>query len=519
MRYLFKNFVLDLEKYQLLKDGRPLKAEPQIIELLTLMVSNQDRMLGKDEINRQIWKGRVVTDSALSSRIKSMRQLLGDSGKSQQIIQTVHGKGFRFVAEVTLEETAPAPESFTDANVHARHSRPNIAVMPFLNLSPSKEEEYFSEGISSDIITHLSRHRWLNVIARNTSFGYKGKTMDARQVGKELNAGYLVEGSVRRSSERVRITVSLIDARTGFQVWSEQYDRDATDLFDVQDEITQMITARLEPEIGYAERHKVVISRPANLQVWDCYQLGIYHFYEFSSASNRQAQMLLKEAQKLDENFAESFAWWAYAVVLGMVYWDTEPSQALLDQALSACNRALSLDRQNATFHSLKARVHLARCEYNEAIDENHRAIKLNPTFAAAHCGMGDSLAYEGRYDEAIDHFDRAISLSPNDPQLWAFYSYGALALIFNHDFNRALRWSELAASIPNCQYWAIAHQAVALALLGRIEESELRAVQLLHSKPGFSQKFARRKMFYLKRPEQVELYLNGLELAGIPLD
>lgn len=519
MRYSFNNYLLDSDKFELLKDGKPLKSEPQIIELLTFLVENNGRLLSKDEINQRIWKGRVVTDSALSSRIKALRQLLGDSGKAQQIIQTVPRKGFRFIAQVS-SNSEPAGSVAGEAEpADSGHTRPIIAVLPFLNLSSEPEQEYFSDGISSDVITHLGKHRWLRVIARNTTFGFKGKSIDTREIGKELKADYLIDGSVRRTGSRLRVDVSLIDAQTGHQVWTENYDRHVDDIFEVQDEITKTITARLEPEIGYAERHKVFAARPANLQAWDCYQLGIYHFYEFTSEGNQQAQTLLKEAQKLDENFGEAYAWWAYAVVLGMIYWETDYSPDLLDDALRACVKALFIDRQNASFHALKARVHLARCEYNQAIDENQRAINMNSTFAAAHCGLGDSLAYEGRYDEAIGCFDTAIALSPNDPQLWAFYSYGALASIFKQDFEKALRWAELASTIPNCQYWATAHQAVSLALLDQTDEACKRAKRLVTERPGFTRKFAREKMFYLKNPEQIELYLKGLELAGVPAD
>jgi tetratricopeptide (TPR) repeat protein len=199
-----------------------------------------------------------------------------------------------------------------------------------------------------------------------------------------------------------------------------------------------------------------------------------------------------------------------------MVYWDTEPSALLLDQALAAAQRALERDDQNAVFYALKARVQLARCEYQSAIAQNEVAIGLNPTLATAHCGLGDSLAYEGRYDEAIGRFEKAIQLSPNDPQRWAFLTYGALALIFKGDFEAALKWAERASVIPNCQYWTTAHRAVALAHLGRIEEARKMVRRLLTENPGFSTAFARRKLFYLKRPEQLKLYIDGLVLAGL---
>lgn len=520
MRFKFKDFILDSQRYELSRDGAVLHAEPQIIELLLLLIENNDRVVDKDEINQKVWKGRVVSEAALSSRIKSLRQLLGDDGKAQRIIRTVHKKGFRFLTPIQRLDTEDGDEAAVEARIdpvsEASPAKPTIAVLPFVNLSNNSEQEYFSDGVSADIITHLSKHRWLNIVARNSSFGFKGKNIDARTLGKELGAHYIVEGSIQRAGDRIRVSVNLIDTSNGHQKWSERYDREIDDIFAVQDEITEKITGRLEPEIGIAERKKIVLARPPNLQAWDCYHLGVFHFYEFTGEGNKKAQQLLKQSQQLDKNFGEAYAWWAYAVVLGMVYWDTKPTRELLDEALAACDTALSLDSQNATFYSLRARVLLARREYQRAIAENQKAIDLNPTLAAAHCGLGDSLAYEGRYEESVRCFEKAVALSPNDPQLWAFYSYGALALIFNHDFETALQWIERALLIPNCQYWAYAHQAVALAYLGRLDEANQSLHKAREQAVNFSLAFAEEKMFYLKKQDQIDMYLEGLKRAGI---
>jgi len=518
MQYGFGDFVLDVERCELRCRGVLLHAEPQIIALLTLLVEHAGETLTKEAINARVWRGRVVSDAALSGRIKTLRQLLGDDGKRQALIRTVHRRGFRFVADVNRVE----PET-PDADVHAVElavrpsmlDRPTIAVLPFENLSADVDQIYFSEGMSADLISHLSRHRWLNVIARNNAFSFKDSTLSAVELGKALGARYVVEGSVQKSSNRVRIRVNLIDAQTGYQMWSERYDRELSDIFAVQDEITETLAARLEPEIGFAERNRVLAARPDNLQAWDCFHLGVHHFYRFTADSNREAQALLERSQQLDERFGEAWAWWAYAVVLGMVYWDTPISQALLDAALAACEKALQLDPHNATFYALRARTLLARKEYDQAIVANERAIELNPTFAAAYCGLGDSLAYEGRYEEAIACFERSVTLSPNDPQLWAFYSYGALALLFKHDFQRAEAWTERALATPNCQFWALAHRAVALAYLDRAEEARQCIAQVLREVPAFTQNYARERMFYLKRPDQIELYQRGLAKAG----
>lgn len=517
MRYRFNNFVLDSDRFELTRDGEALRTEPQIIELLTVLVANNGRMVNKDEINEKVWNGRVVSDAALSSRIKSLRHLLGDDGRSQSVIQTVHRKGFRFVPEVQIEahNSLPAKESDHSEKAASRQ-KPRIAVMPFANLSADSDQVYFSDGVCTDIIAVLAKHRWLDVVARNSTFGFRDSSLDVATLGQELGADYLVEGSVRRAGKQVRVNVGLADTSSGMQIWSDRYDREIDDIFAVQDDITEKITARLEPEIGFAERNKAVQTRNPDLQAWDCYHLGVYHFYQFTGEGNLEAQRLLKHSQLLDERFGEAYAWWAYAVVLGMVYWDTPPTQELLDAALSACDTALSLDPNNAVFYALRARVLLARREYERAIAENQRAIRLNSSLAAAHCGLGDSLAYEGRYKESIVSFEHAIALSPNDPQLWAFYSYGALAKIFSGDFEGAIAWAEEATLIPNCQYWAYSHIAVANAYLNDIQTAQKALAKVKQQVKNFSLEFVREKMFFLKEQEQIACYLEGLKTAGL---
>ncbi len=290
------------------------------LELLTLLLENRDKMISKEEIYQTIWEGRIVSEAALSSRIKMVRQVLGDDGKQQRIIRTVHGKGFRFVASVleqkdaeptkvdAVAEALPEEVKVSRNNIEPL-SRPAIAVLPFLNLSADAEQEYLSDGISSDIMSYLAKHRWLKVTARNTMFSYKGRPVDTRTLSQELNVNYVVEGSVQRAGQRVRITVNLVDAKTGHQLWGDSYNRQISDIFALQDEITKMIAARLEPAIGFSERNKVVHSHPANLKAWDCYHMGISHFFRFTGDDNIEAQRLLRRSQQLDPDFGEAYSW------------------------------------------------------------------------------------------------------------------------------------------------------------------------------------------------------------------
>ena len=396
-------------------------------------------------------------------------------------------------------------------------SNPCIAVLPFNNMSGDQEQEYFADGLTEDIITALSKHRWLKVVARNSTFSYKGQSIDVRILASELGADYVVEGSVRRSGQRIRVTSQLIDTITGNHIWAERYDKNLEDIFDIQDEITAKIVGQVEPEIGTVIRQKVQRTPRRNLQAWDCYHLGIANFYKFTAAGNREAQRLLQQSRELDPSFAEAHGWWAYAVILGMIYWDTDPDDALLDKALAATREAVAIDNQNAILYMLMGRVQLARREYKNALAESEYAVKLNPTLAPAFCGLGDALSYEGRNSEAIAYFEKAVAMSPNHPQLWAFLSYGALNLIFNRDFEQALEWAERARDIPNCQYWATAHAVVALACLNRPVKAQEMVANLLREQPAFTLDFAKHKLFYLKLPEQLSLYLEGLEKAGVP--
>ena len=509
MIYRFGDCELDTARRELRRAGAFVPVEPQVFELLAYLVARSDRVVAKDEINDAVWKRRIVSDSALSSCIKSARQAIGDDGKTQSLIRTVHGRGFRFMG---TDDGAPA-----DAKMPPRE-RPVVAVIPFDNLSGDAGEDYFADGVTADIIATLARHRWLNVVARNTTLQFKGRAVGIAEIARETGADYVVEGSVRRAGSRVRVSAQLIDAQGGNCLWTEHYDRQSEDLFDIQDDITQTLAARIEPEIGYEERRRIASAAGSrNLRAWECYHLGVAHFFKFTGSDNLKAQDYLQRARDLDPRFGDAHAWWAYAVVLGTVYWDTDPTPERLEAALAATARALDLDDQNAVFYALKARVQLARGEYEGAIEANRMAIELNPSFAAAHCGMADSLTFLGQYDEAVARFEKAIALSSNDPQRWAFYTYGALALILKGEYGRAVEWAERAAEIPNRQYWTLAHKAVALAGLGRLDDARRALDAALAEQPALSISFARQKLYFVKQAEQIDRYLEGLALAGAP--
>jgi TolB-like protein len=267
--------MLDDERRELRRGAETIAVEPQVFDLLIYLIRNRDRVVSKDDLIDAIWGGRAVSDSTLTSRINAARKALGDSGQDQKLIRTVARKGLRFVGDVQIQPlglglhpdgTRSQSDSFAALPLP---DRPAIAVLPFVNMSGEPEQDYFSDGISEDIITALSKLRWFFVIARNSSFTYKGKAVHLKQIAEELGVRYVVEGSVRKDGGRVRITAQLNDVTTGSHIWAERYDRDIADVFAVQDEITEAIVAAIEPQLYAAENFRAQRKPPDSMDAWD----------------------------------------------------------------------------------------------------------------------------------------------------------------------------------------------------------------------------------------------------------
>ncbi len=541
MRFVFGDYVLDRERRELRRGSEQIALEPQVLDVLIHLVQNRDRVVTKDDLIACVWDGRIVSDSTLTSRVNAARRAVGDSGDRQQVIKTYARKGFRFLGEVRIGgdgdgssgpvergEIAPAatlPQADASVADEGRRpgatlkwgGRPSVAVLPFSNLSGDSEQEYFADGITEDIITALSRHRSLAVITRNGTFASKSAGGDLRQAGLTLGVEYLVEGSVRKAGERVRITTQLVETEGGRQLWAERYDRDLQNLFALQDEITTTIAARIEPEVGAAERLRVERKAVPALHAWDFFRLGTKHFYKSTPADNLEAQRLFRRALEIDPNLAEAYGYLSYATVLSMVYFEAEPNEERLAEAVVIGRKGVELDDQDGLIRFMYGRALLATKAYGDALAELETAVELNPCLAVSYCGLGDSLAYEGRITEAIPYFQKAIELSPYDPLRWAFCAYRALAHIFAQEFELASDWAQKATRVPNAHYWAFAHRVSALGYLDRPKELHAATNELLQRKPDFSCSFALKRLFYVKSPDQLELYIEGLRRAGIP--
>ena len=513
----FGPFELDTERFELRREGKPVTLEPRTFDLLALLARNMGRTVTKDEIFATVWKGRAVSDAALSSQVKAARQALGDSGARQAVIATVHGRGFRLrrLAPASADWAEPADAQRPDVP-RLMTVRPAIVVLPFANLDHDGGGAVLADGVTEDIVTALSRNRWLNVIARNPAFAFRGADSNIVDLVRKLGADYVVSGTLQRAGNRVRVNAQLSDALDQRSIWSERFDRELVDVFDLQEEISRLVAARVANELGINEQRKAAARPRRNRGAWELYQLGSAEFYRFNPASNLRAQLLFRQAIRVDPEFSEPYSRLAYAMVLNMVYFEGAVEGGTLDAALDYAMRGVACDEEDANAYFALGRVRLARREYQMAIDALEQSLDLNPCLALAHCGLGDSLAYEGRLDESIRHFETAIALSPYDPFRWAFMSYRALAHLFGEEYEAAAQWSRKAAQVPNAHYSALVNRLAALGHIGARDQIDSARHDLERLKPGFSRKQAEQRLFFVKQQEHLAAILEGLRKAGV---
>ena len=394
--------------------------------------------------------------------------------------------------------------------------KPSIAVLPFINMSGDPEQEYFSDGVTEDIITELSRFRSLFVISRNSSFTYKGRSINVKEIGRDLGVQYVVEGSVRKAGNRVRITAQLVETATGNHLWAERYDRDLDDIFAVQDEVTRAIVTSIEPEMASTERERARRKPPDDLGAWDYYQRGLWHLYQFTREDNAEAQRLIRQSVELDPEFASAHAELAYVLVQNLIQGYSEARPENIAEVLRAAQQAVALDDKDAVAHLTLGRVYLLKREYTASVEELETAIALNPSSARAQYSLGFSLTFAGNPEAAIPRFETAIRLSPNDPEMPSFLEMLAWACLQTKRYEVAVEWSSKAIRRPNAEFWAYANLAAALGHLGRRNEAIVALGELLRRNPDFSPKFLRKHVYYNRVPDHLEHYIDGLRKAGL---
>ena len=362
--------------------------------------------------------------------------------------------------------------------------KPSIAVLPFVNMSGDPKQEYFSDGITEDLITDLSKVSGLFIIARNSVFQYKGKPVDVKNIGRELGVRYLLEGSVRRAEGKVRINAQLIDATTGGHLWAERYDRDLRDIFALQDEVTQRIVTALLVKLTEDEQERVVGKGTDSLEAYDCSLRGLDYFYRFTKEANAQARVMFERAIDLDPEYALAYSWLGFTHWMEWAFgWSQDPQS--LEQAFELAQRATSLDDSVFAAHSLLGKVHLWKKQHDQAIAELEKTIALNPNYADGLAGLGEILCFAGRAEEAIAVLEKAIRLNPIPP-VWYFHSLGHAYFLTGHYRKGITALKRVLNRNPN--FWpARIYLAGSYVGLGQEEEAHAEAAEVLRINPNFS--------------------------------
>ncbi len=393
--------------------------------------------------------------------------------------------------------------------------KPSIAVLPFDNMSGDPEQEYFADGIAEDIITGLSRMRWFFVSARNSSFTYKGGTVDIKTVARELGVRYVLEGSVRKAGNRARITVQLIDAATGNHLWAERYDRELTDVFAVQDEITETVVATIEPQLYVAESERAKRKAPESLDAWDMSMRAMPHLWRMTGPDIVRAQELLQAAIGRDPNYAQAHGLLAFAYIQHVwMGWGEDPTR-LLPEAETAARRAFALDDQDPWAHLVMGAVHGYARRHEDAVDELRKALMLNPNFSLAYAWLGIVMGYAGKVEQAIEALDQAYRISPRDPNnAWypVFRSIG-LFTAKRHAEARDLARETIKARPDMVGAWRIL--TITTAHLGELDEARRALAETKRLQPTISLAWARKYGPWV-RPQDLERYVEGFRLAGL---
>ena len=519
MLYSFDNYTLDEDRRELRCGAELVPIEPQVFDLLQFLIRRRDRVVTRDDILDAVWNGRAVSESALGVRINAARLAIGDNGQKQRLIRTLPRKGLRFIGDVRENGASPAPEAESTVKAPTRPDVPSIAVLPFTNMSDDAEQEYFADGVSEDIITTLSRFRSLFVIARNSTFIYKGRAVDVKEVARELGVRYVLEGSVRKASRRVRVTAHLVDAESGIHVWGERYDRPLQDIFAVQDEITDMIAGTMEPEIGAAERERARRKPPEHLGAWEHHQRGMWHLLRRNREDLAKAQAFFRKAIELVPAYATPRAALALCCFFEITHGFTSDHTASLDELLEQGSQSVLLDPKDPLAHTALGLALMEHRDYSASLAEHQIAIGLNPNSALAHWGFGYGLHRAERLQEALEQFDSALRLSPRDPGLWSYLTLKASTLYQLQRYDEAARFARDAArhSIADL-IWPFVHLAAALGQLGRTAEARTAVEELRRRRLGLTVSSVRSWPHNRSRSERSLAHmLEGLRRAGLP--
>jgi len=523
LRYLFEDYELDSGRRELYRDTSVVALAPQTFDFLDYLIRNRERVVCKDELITAIWKGRCVSDAALTTRLNAARSAIGDSGEKQRLIKTLPRKGYRFIGKVQEADGAPTVAVTEIQRETAKPAlplpdKPSLAVLPFTNLSSDPEQEYFADGMVEDIITGLSRSKSLFVIARQSTFTYKGKAIDIRQVGRELGVRYVLEGSVRKSGDRVRIAGQLIEATTGAHLWADRFDSQLKDIFDLQDQVTSSVISALFPQLERAEIERAKRKPTENLQAYDYYLRALSSFYEFTREQNIEALRLIRLAVEIDPGLASAYALGAYCYLQRKIFgWTIDADQELNDTRRLA-RRAIELDKDDPTVLVRAGQaIGAVLYEMDDGVALVSRAHELNPNLAVARYTIGWEHIRRGDIEAALKQFHAGGRLSPMDPFLFLLQTGIAFAHFLTDRYEDGSSWAKSAVlhrpNYLNAQFILAACHAMS----GRVEEARMIGARLVEARPALRVSTLVPKLARFYRPEHLERIARACPIMGLP--
>jgi TolB-like protein len=516
--YKFGPFHLDAEREVLLNGTEPVAVGRRAVALLRILLEQPGGLISKDALIKAAWGGLAVEENNLPVQIAALRRVLEEAPGREHRIETLPRRGYRFVGTVAKEMQGGGAVAAIDALPRlAVPDRPSIAVLPFTNMSDDPARDYFADGITEDIITELSRFRWLFVIARNSTFTYKHRAVDVKQVGRELGVRYALEGSVRRAGEQVRITAQLIDAATGTHLWADRFDGRLADIFNLQDRVTSSVVGAIAPKLEQVETEHAKGKPTENLNAYDCYLRGMASFYRYTMEATDEALRHFYRAIDLDPDFAAAYG------MAAMCYtqregnrWMTDPLRELAEAARLA-RRAIELGRDDAValWNAGNVLGFLLR-DFETGAHFVDRARALNPNLASAWWASGWARVHLGDPEVALVHFAQAMRLSPVDPMMFLMQTGMAFAHFIAGRSEEAASWAERAwREKPN---WlnTLRIAAASHGLAGHLDRAQLAIARLREIDPEFRVSSVK-GIARFSRPEDFARYEEGLRKAGLP--
>ena len=516
--YRFEKYEIDTDRRELRQSGQMVSLAPQVFDILVYLIRHRERVISKDDLIAAVWGGRIISESALTTRLNGARKAIGDSGEEQRLIKTLPRKGLRFVGDVS-EEKQPANNPARDTPITSLVSQeqPSIVVLPFANLSGDALQDYFSDGVVEDITTVLSRFSELFVIARNTSFTYKGQAVDVRAVGRDLGVRYALEGSVRKVAKRVRITGQLIDTESGKHIWADRFESSLEDIFELQDQMAHSVVGAITPRLEQAEIERAKRKPTESLSAYDCFLRGMASWHDWTRTGHDAALTQFYHAIELDPTFARPHALAAGCYLMrksnGWVV--DRAAETVETDRLARLGANLGRADAVALAWSAHALAHVVG-DIKAGIALIDHALRLNPNLAVAWQRSGWIRVYAGECEVAIEHLRTAMRLSPLDPLMHLAYSATAFSYFLLGDLDQASAWSDRALQMRPDWPVALRVSAMSHALSGRERLTHQAMTRLRALQPTLRLSNLHEQIF-LHRPEHMEKFIEAMRKAGLP--